>query len=84
MYKIESVSTDAKATIVRYGVEMLVFPGLSVTSDEIKDMKVTQGSVEYSVYEKELVTVKAEPVAPVVPVIPKAVSVTPVAPVVKK
>ncbi len=70
MYKIESVSEGAKVTIIRYGEEMSVFPGLSVTYDEVKAMNVVKGSVTYSINEKELVTLEeAKPVVPIKPVV---------------
>lgn len=61
MIKIEQLKLGTEATVEKAGKAMQVYPGMVVTPQELKTLKVTAGYVVYTIDEQEIVRVEAEP-----------------------
>lgn len=61
MIKFERLSKDAKATIVRNGVQQPVYLGMTLSSSELESLVVSAGTVLYTIDETEVVEVSAKP-----------------------
>lgn len=65
MIKIEKLKDGAQATISRNGVKQTVFPAMIISQEELANMDITVGTVEYSINEELLQEVSAKNTAEV-------------------